>query len=560
MSVSATPDDIGLRPPEEVMRLELMGATFQTRLSFLRIMLRRMGNENWRITRPSFELDDDGYGTALYTVETPSRHYSLIAYSQFLDPVARTDRVIAEAWDAAFVLYDGIPTSDDIARLATQAPCQEAGRYSETELVLSRANKSVRLFNHVTERLAEGRQPNRSLLREIGYLMRTTAVYANGKFGLADRRSYSERPELAGPFQAEMLAVYLIRCFTFDLVEHVAERRNPSRYTLMERDLKRYLGIGNATGLGMAPFLVSHPVLIHNWFAARETALARIRSVSSAEPERIALFQSVLARARRHVEEWQVEDELQISRIEVLRSEIRQIGEFLSKLEGSVRPWDALYCRASSDFSLEGQELLVSLLLEPYPELVDELTEGLSADPLPFVDATMTVETVNRILFDFYDWASTYNFNDASTNRYVWYYSEEKLEPRRGEQRQEITDIQAMNVAIARDVQGLQVALAEEDASLTIAAFLLKHPAFRYIVNRVQVGSCHPYAEIQDNLIGEACRPIDLLRAKLAYFGASKFDPKSDLWTRITMYQGAPLVDELVETDDWCFPSLKAEG
>jgi hypothetical protein len=397
------------------------------------------------------------------------------------------------------------------------------------------------------------------LLREIGYLMRTTAVYGNGKFGLADRRSYSERPELAGPFQAEMLAVYLIRCFTFDLVEHVAERKNSSRYTLMERDLKRYLGIGNATGLGMAPFLVSHPVLINNWFAARETALARVRSVSSVEPERIALFQSILARARRHVEEWQVEDELQTSRIEVLRSEIRQIGEFLPKLEGSVRPWDDLYCRASSDFSLEGQELLVSLLLEPYPELVDELTEGLSADPLPFVDAKMTVETVNQILFNFYDWASTYNFDDASTNRYVWYYSEEKLEPRRGEQRHEITDIQAMNVAIARDVQELQVALAEEDSSLTIAAFLLEHPEFRYIVNRVQVASCHPYAEIQDNLIGEVCRPIDLLRAKLAYFGASKFDPKSDLWTRITMYQGAPLADELVETDDWCFPSLKAE-
>lgn len=128
-----------------------------------------------------------------------------------------------------------------------------------------------------------------------------------------------------------------------------------------------------------------------------------------------------------------------------------------------------------------------------------------------------------------------------------------------GEQRHEITDIQAMNVAIARDVQQLQAALSAEDATLTIAAFLLEHPEFRYIVNRVQVASSNPYAEIRENLIGESCRPIDLLRAKLAYFGATKFDPKSDLWTRITMYQGAPLADELDEADDWCFPSLGEE-
>jgi hypothetical protein len=542
------------------MSLDRMGAAFQTRLSFLRTLLRRMGNENWRITRPRFELDDDGYGMALYTVETPLRQYSLISYSQYLDPAARTDRVIAEAWDTAFILYDGIPTPDDIARLATQAPRQEAGRYSAKELVLSRANKSVRLFSHVTERLAEGRQPDGGLLRDIGYLMRTTAVYANGKFGLADRLCYAERPEFAAPFQAEMLAVYLIRCFTFDLVEHVAKRRNSVRYTLMDSGLKRYLGIGNATGLGMAPFLVNHPVLIHNWFAARETALARVRSVSSVEPERMLQFQMVLARARRHVEEWQVEDELQTGQIEVLRSEIQQIGVWLPMLDVCARPWDNLYCWAATNFSLEGQELLVSLLLEPYPELVDDLVKDLSADPLPFVDVTMTVETLKQILSDSYDWVSAYNFGDVSTNRYIWYYSEEKLEPRRGEQRPEIMDTQAMNVTIARDVQELRVTLSSEDPSLTISAFLLKHPEFRYIVNRVQVTSSHPYAEIRDNLIGETCRPIDLLRAKLAYFGASKFDPKSDLWTRVTMYQGAPLSDELDETDDWCFPSLGEEG
>ncbi|MGI9422923.1 MAG: hypothetical protein ACR2PA_06995, partial [Hyphomicrobiaceae bacterium] len=66
-------------------------------------------------------------------------------------------------------------------------------------------------------------------------------------------------------------------------------------------------------------------------------------------------------------------------------------------------------------------------------------------------------------------------------------------------------------------------------------------------------------AEIQDNLIGESCLPIDMLRCKLSFFGASKFDPKSELWTRITLYQGAPLFDDMTGqfTDDWWLPVLE---
>ena len=65
-----------------------------------------------------------------------------------------------------------------------------------------------------------------------------------------------------------------------------------------------------------------------------------------------------------------------------------------------------------------------------------------------------------------------------------------------------------------------------------------------------------PYAEIRDNLLDSEMRPIDLLRFKLSFFGASKFDPKSDLWTRITLFQGAPLPDQFTndESDEWPFP------
>ena len=84
----------------------------------------------------------------------------------------------------------------------------------------------------------------------------------------------------------------------------------------------------------------------------------------------------------------------------------------------------------------------------------------------------------------------------------------------------------------------------------------MHYPEFRHICRRVQLLNGYPYSEIQDNIISNLCEPIDILRGKLAFFGATKFDPKSELWTRITLCQGAPLRDELAnqQADDWCFP------
>ena len=51
--------------------------------------------------------------------------------------------------------------------------------------------------------------------------------------------------------------------------------------------------------------------------------------------------------------------------------------------------------------------------------------------------------------------------------------------------------------------------------------------------------------------------PIDMLRLKLSFFGAVKFDPKSNKWLRISMFQGAPLPNELKKFNDyWVYNSL----
>ncbi|MBC6416494.1 MAG: hypothetical protein GDA47_01515 [Rhodospirillales bacterium] len=561
----------GLRPPEQVMQLARMGASFQTRLSFVRQLVRRMSRERWRFERRRFDVDAGGFGTSVYSAHAPQRAYSLVAFTHAIAPEQRSDRVIAEAWDATFSLFDGIPDDDDIERLRANTPKQEAGRFRASELVLARANKSLRLFEQAAASLAAGRQPDMTLLGKVGYLMRTTAVYGSGKFGCADRAKIAGRPEMRAPFQAELLAVYLIRWLTIDLVDHVARCRGGRRAVALHPASARYLGIGNATGLGMAPFLVKYPILIGNWVAARETALARVRALPSAGGTRIAAFLATLKRARRQIGEWQADDERQSARIDRLRAELAELEAWCSagpfrrdtKLDapgrnalGGDAPWDAIYRHAEAHYGLEGQEFVAALILEPHGDIVDELGEGMGAEVEPGLKPAMPLGQLRRIVEEHYRWTAAFDFADPQAQRYFWYYSLDKLEPRLGIRQEEPGAALEMPLAIAREVKRLLASLRPCDPAQTVADFLAGRPEFRYAVRRVQAVAEHPYAEIRANLLGAEMRPIDILRFKLAFFGVSKFDPKSDLWTRVNIYQGAPLPQELADGNllDWAFP------
>ncbi|MBI2720282.1 MAG: hypothetical protein HY245_12175 [Rhizobiales bacterium] len=551
-----------LRPPEEVMRLAVMGSAHRHRLSFMRLLLRCMKREAWRFHRAVWNLDDDGYGHAVYVAEGPLRSYSLVAFSHYLAPENRTDRVIATAWDTSFALFDGVPDRADIARLAENVPKQEAGRVTARELSVSRANRSVRLFDHVVESLAAGRQPDRTLVEEVGYLMRTTAVYGSGKLGAADYEANRDRPEFTAPYQAEMLSVYLTRDFTVDLAEHMARRRAPARAVGLEPTLRRRLGIGNATGLGMAPYLINHPVVLNQWVMARETALARVRALVAASPVDHAGFMTLVQRARLGVASWHTDDAIQTGRIAELAGDLERLESRLADggFDGR-RPWDRLYRWADAELSLEARELVVSLLLEPHGDLVDDLESLYVADEFATfaIDGAMTVAEAIAAIERDYGWALALDFSPRRATARFWYTSVEKLEPRLGERWEEAGGDLELPLAVGRDIQACRRDLKAFDAAAPLAVFLLAHPEHRHVVRRSQMRARHPYAEICDNVIGAAMRPIDFLRFKLAFFGAARFDPRSDRWTRITMYQDAPFAMELdgQPADDWFLPQVK---
>lgn len=539
-------NEIPLRSPSEIMKLDRMGSMFPSRMSFMRTLIRNLSRKAATINRPLWDMDTEGFGRAVYSVKIGNDVYSLVAFSNKLDPSNRTDRVIAEAWDSSYVLYDGVPDKKEIDRLEKQVPLQEAGRYTSKDLILSRANKSVRLFSHVVERLKNGKQPDLEMIRDIGYLMRTTAVYGNGKFGILDRNKILDRDVLAGPFMAEMLTVLLIRGFTHDLVEHVGCGE-------LDRKYKKYLGIGNSTGLGMAPFLVEHPELISNWMMAKETGLARVRTISCLSELQIKNFITLSKRVTLHLEQWNVPDIEYQARIKTLRSEWKQICDNLFQLLNNRKPIDSLL-EFSRGFSLDCQELVVSFSLEESGEIVDGLTCCMVSDYSLPLNPVMSLKELKDIIITKFQWATSVDFEDKCETTQFWYVSEEKLEPRLGLRYEEPGAELESPMDVARQIKSLYSDI--EPKYKNIAEFLRYHPEHRAAVRRVQVMARYPYSEIQENLISLKCKPIDMLRCKLSFFGAAKFDPKSDRWVRIALGQGAPLLTDLNEKDESWLPVL----
>ncbi|MDC0860983.1 hypothetical protein OAQ08_00085 [Alphaproteobacteria bacterium] len=548
---------VSLRPASEIMKLSRLGSFHQSKLSFLRSFIREF--KDWEFKTEHFNLDNNGYGEIVYSLNFEEKHYSLICFANDLDDSERSDRVIATKWDSSFVLFDGIPKQEDIQRLKNNVPLQEQGRTTFKELALSRANKSVRTFEHVVNALAEGNQPDKQLLSKVGYLYRTTAVYGSGKFGLADRFRISDRPELKGPFRLEMMLVYFVRKFTIDQVNHTAKAKNPSSAVKLDDDIARNLGIGNSTGLGMAPFIVNHPALLHQWIVAREKALQIVRSIHRVSNEEIGLFQKYLEQSMNNMETWVTDSEFQAKKNSSLKKDLKYFKSYFSALTARDYFWNEVYLWVSENMEDEGIEFIVSLMMEPYGQLVEPLCDDMSVDEDKYftIEGSRPSQDIKKIIENYYQWLISVDFEEKENITNFWYYSKNKQEPRLSNRFEEDGSENELPLAIARDIKKLYLEISKFEPKATIAEFLLSNQELRYVVRRVLICEKFPYSEIQDNTTADTIIPIDMLRLKLSYFGAVRFDPRSDLWLRITMYQGAPLPHEMKFSDDsWAFRSL----
>ena len=551
--------NIELRHPEDVMKLSRLGSFHQSKLSFLRSFIREF--KNWEFNRDIFDLDKDGYGVVVYSVRKNKRIYSLICFSQHINAEERSDRVIATKWDAAFVLHDGVPTKNDIERLKENVPKQEIGRMSNKELALSRANKSVRIFDHVVNSLSSGRQPDINLLNKVGYLYRTTAVYGSGKFGLADRFRIKDRKEICGPFRLEMMLVYLVRQFTFDQINHISKMKNPNEFVSLDKKIAKNLGIGNSTGLGMAPFIVNHPTLLHQWIYNREKALKEIRSIKDVSKKEIEHFKFCLKKSKKIIDTWYTDSKYQNKKIKSLKNDLIKFNEYFSSLKFISKKylWNEIFLWVDKYLDEECSEYLISMMMEPYDNIIEPLVKNMSSDEEKYfnIPSSRKLIELKKIIETKYKSILNINFNDKKSNTFFWFISKNKEEPRIANRFEEYGSNLEQPLAIARDIKKVYEKISNENLSETVADFLADNDELRHVIRRIFISEKFQYSEIQDNTISESLIPIDMLRLKLSFFGAQKFDPRSDKWLRICMYQGAPLVNEIKNSDDtWIYDSI----
>ena len=550
--------NVELRDPNIIMKLSRLGSFHQSRLSFLRSFLNEF--KDWDYKRDLFDLNKNGYGTAVYSFKKNDRVYSLVCFANEIKDDERSDRVIATKWDAAFTLHDGIPQKKDIERLKNEVPKQEVGRLSYKELTLSRANKSVRVFNHVVESLSKGIQPDLDQLEKVGYLYRTTAVYGSGKFGLADRFRIKNRDEINGPFRLEMMLVYLVRQFTFDQVNHVAKKINPKSAVNLDPKICKNLGIGNSTGLGMAPFIVNHPTLLNNWILCRETALKEIRELKEASIKERDLFKNCIKNSIKNITSWNTESEYQHNKIKLLLKDVRKFIQFIDEKFDFQKdfPFNELYLWLEKETCEECIEYVVSIMMEPFEKIVQPLIKKMSSDEEKYfnIPTDRTLGDLKIILEKKYPNILSINFKKKENYKKFWFISKNKEEPRIADRFEEQGSDLEQPLAIARDIKRLYERSLPLKNDLKISQFLIDNADLRHVIRRAFIIEKFPYSEIQDNTISEKTVPIDMLRLKLSFFGALKFDPRSDKWLRICMFQGAPLPNELKNYDEqWVYKS-----
>jgi hypothetical protein len=546
----------------DIMTLDKMGSRYPSRLSFSRSMLRRLFFDNWKISKSKFDLDDNGYGTVVYEITINNNIYSLVCFSQHLDSADRSDRVIAEKWDTAYSLINGKLDDQELDRLRKNVPLQESGRNSSKELILSRANKSVRLFEYVADCLSNGIQPDINEINKVGYLLRTTAVYGSGKFGLSDFVNTKEVTDFNQPFRAEMLSVYIIREFSVELVEHVAKKQNPNKAVKLENKIKQHLGIGNSTGLGMAPFIIKHPKLINRWMSQYTKSLNKIIN-KNIDSKKLSSYFQLLEKALLYLKEVTTFDEYQIKKntktVEDLKNYILHIKNIKNNTFDDLT-WMDVIKFTTNDCNYDTQEIARVQLLELYPEISEKLAEDMSDIEDMKINESQTLKELNSLIEKNYQWALEVDFSKKDNDYLFWYISAAKLEPRLGERYNEEGSELEQHLGVAKMTQKLHSLIQKENFDLSVAEYLVLNPEFRGIIRRIQSLEQYPFAEVQDNILSKETIPINMLRFKLSFFGANRYDPKSDRWLRVSFFSGAPFLSNLNEqnVDSWGFATMSS--
>jgi hypothetical protein len=542
-----------LRSPSYVMRPDVLGAARLTRYSFSRSMLRRANAEGWTAERTLLDLDADGRGEAVYTVDTGNQQFQFVAFTTTIDESMHTDRVIAGGWEITACLVEGELDAALMGRLRSEIPLQEEGRLDSRVLVLTRGNRSVRFFGYLVDELAAGRQPDTDHVGDAGYIMRSTAFYGNGKYGMRSFAGYPTGHPLAVPYRAQFVCAWMFRELSYDSVEHCARLKGHDDAVGFDDSWRRYFGLGNATGLGLVPYAFKHPRVIDAWATVRELALADVREMA-ADAERLAALRDWIDRAERHFASGTDEPCEPFLSPRELVPVVQSIRAALDACAGEDRPFDALY-RWAESIDAETSEFVTSLLVELHDGDDDLMDDLLAVDEYSSADPSDTAGAALNRIDQRFGWLADLGLETDDADHFWWVVSDNTEEPRRANRSRLEPEGRDVAIDVGLRMWRLRSALAEIDPSTPMSTVLEREPDHRLAVERLEQSN-RPFGEPRDNACAADYLPLQIQRFQLAMYGMDNFKPKSTDWLRVTLFQGAPRISDLADgiTDDWVLP------
>ncbi|MEU6408285.1 hypothetical protein [Microbispora sp. NPDC046933] len=554
--------------PARVMDARRLGALQPTRLSASRAFINTMIRDGWTIEQDYLELDPHGNGRARYTVNTPQGRITFLGWLN--QPVAgnRTGRIVGTSWDMIGSLVDGIATDEQVEVTGREIHKLYEGRAPEGTLVWFRSNQSLRIFQHVRESLAAGRQPDAAAIKKVGYLMRNTGLDGNGTFGTTSFQAIPAGHPLSTSYFAQMLAAYLMRELSVDVVEELARIDNPRGAVRLSRETRSVIGVGNGSALGLVMFVYNRPRLIHAYLAAYVEALEHVLSepIDAGDPryetlERLldrAISYRSLENTKYRVFTGGKEHAADLRRIRTVVRAARR-GE-LHREQGETS-LAAAHRTIRDRVSPDAEASFNTILLEIIPEYCDRLVrERLVFDETLMLDPATPVSSVLKALDARFQWALQLPLNDEERRDRVWYQSRAAEEPRSGP-RHEVTDAHEVVPNYPVKTRELRAELLVRPADEPIGVLLAARPDLEYITRLVLSLATSPYAVPHADPHDSDFVPAWLIRLMNSFVHG--LDRTEDYLNRNILgliFEGAPFRDELAGADPsgwwWSYRSV----
>jgi hypothetical protein len=552
-----------MRPAEVCTDPIALNSMKATRLSFGRRLAQRMISENWSVTRTSFESDELGNARGVYEINLGGLPTTYIVRSFAPDGIQRFGRRSGALRDVYGALFARKLSQERIDREFKVIETRDVAVMRTTADVVgwTPGSRSGRVFDDVVSALAEGHQPADEVIRRSGYLIRNGGFITGGRFGTWSYAGIPDEHPLKPAYFADLFGVLLLRQVGFDLTDAMAAARNPNAAKLAPR-LRRYFGVGNASGQGMCVALQRWPQWFSTWVTVREVCLAHARLQPVHRSEKVDALRRLIDRAAHYYHFVEPESEQFI--IPHL-----QIAEGLTTIMGwlddipDLPPgtnWGHFMDRAAAELDRETYEQLNALLIEIYPHVADAVAEYVDTGMQMRRDFSpeLSVGEFRSQFLSKYRWFLLQDLTHSDARRHFWYHSIENGEQRRGERVIDPHEHFESFIDHIGGVQRLASALAAYPDDTPLAIVAADSPDLAFMLSRVQSLAGRPYFEIHGNLLHKDFSPAYLIRFFLSVLGMDSSSPLSIRYVPGVFFQGLPVWEDISAgaDADWTFAKM----